>query len=87
MDLKVYTTTWCRDCRQAKKFLDEHQIPYTEIDIEHTPGAAEELMENVGKHAVPHFVLDGKWIQPYRPGQGFLYTEMSALLGVSENQV
>jgi hypothetical protein len=27
-------------------------------------------------------VLDGKWIQPYRPGQGFLHKEMSELFGV-----
>jgi len=29
-------------------------------------------------------VLDGKWVQPYRPGKGFLYKEMSELLGVQE---
>jgi glutaredoxin len=84
MDLKVYTTKWCRDCRQAKKFLDEHQIPYTEIDIEQTPGAAEELMDHVGKHAVPQFVIDGKWVQPYTPGKGFNYPEMSELFGVAK---
>lgn len=83
MQLQVYTTSWCRDCRSAKRFLDEHNIPYTEIDIELTPSAADTLVQNVGKRAIPQFVLDGKWIQPYKPGKGFLYEEMSALLGVS----
>jgi len=82
MDIKVYSASWCRDCRTAKKFLAEHNIPYTEIDIEQTPGAADEVLENVGKRAIPQFVIDGKWVQPYRPGQGFLYEEMSELLGV-----
>ena len=68
-------------CR--KRFLTEHAIPFTEIDIEATPGAADEVLANVGKCAIPQFVLDGKWIQPYRPGRGFLFEEMSALFGVA----
>ena len=82
MQLTVYTAPWCRDCREAKRFLAQHNIPYSEIDIEKVPGAADEVLENVGKKAIPQFVLDGKWVQPYRPGQGFLHKEMSELLGV-----
>jgi glutaredoxin len=82
MELLVYSATWCRDCRTAKRFLDQHSIPYKEIDIENTPGAADEVIANVGKRAIPQFVLDGKWIQPYRPGRGFLLEEMSTLFGV-----
>ena len=84
MDITVYSASWCRDCREAKKFLTKHNLPFTEIDIENTPGAADEVMENVGKRAIPQFVIDGKWIQPYKPGRGFLYEEMAALLGVTE---
>ncbi len=84
MELTVYTAPWCRDCREAKRFLAQHNIPYSEIDIEQVPGAAETVYENVGKKAIPQFVLDGKWIQPYRPGQGFLHEEMATLFGVSE---
>lgn len=84
MDITVYSAGWCRDCREAKKFLAQHNIPYKEIDIEKTPGAADEVFENVGKRAIPQFVIDGKWVQPYRPGQGFLYEEMSVLLGVKQ---
>ena len=82
MELLLYSAYWCRDCRAAKRFLEQHSIPYQEIDIENTPGAAEQVIANVGKRAIPQFVLDGKWIQPYRPGQGFLHDEMSALFGV-----
>ena len=84
MELLVYSASWCRDCRTARRFLDQHSIPYKEIDIEITPGAAEQVIANVGKRAIPQFVLDGKWIQPYRPGQGFLHDEMSELFGVAE---
>ncbi|HTC74879.1 MAG TPA: glutaredoxin family protein [Edaphobacter sp.] len=82
MDLTLYSASWCRDCREAKRFLTNHNIPYKEIDIETTPGAADLVIANTGKRAIPQFVLDGKWIQPYKPGQGFLYEEMSELLGV-----
>jgi len=83
MKLTLYSASWCRDCREAKRFLDYHQIAYTEIDIERTPGAAEELLRNVGKRAIPQFVIDDEWVQPYRPGRGFLHAEMSQRLGVS----
>ena len=82
MELLVYSANWCRDCREAKRFLAQHKIPYKEIDIETIPGAADEVIRNVGKRAIPQFVIDGKWVQPYRPGRGFLYDEMSALFGV-----
>lgn len=82
MQVIVYSAAWCRDCRQAKRFLEEHQIAYTEIDIERVPGAAEEVLRHVGKRAIPQFVIDGQWVQPYRPGLGFLYEEMRELLGL-----
>jgi len=84
MELIVYSAFWCPDSRVAKRFLDKHNIPYTEIDIENTPGAADEVIRRTGKRAVPQFVIDGKWVQPYRPGKGFLYDEMSELLGIAD---
>lgn len=65
-----------------KRFLDKHGIEYTEIDVERTPGALDEIFRNVGKRAIPQLVIDGEWVQPYRPGEGFLYEEMSERLGV-----
>ena len=85
MDLTLYSASWCRDCREAKRFLQKHQIPYNEIDIEAVPGAGEEVLRNVGKRAIPQFVIDGKWVQPYRPGRGFLHEEMSELFGVTNS--
>jgi mycoredoxin len=84
MHVLVYSAPWCRDCREAKRFLEKHQISYTEINIEAEPGAADEVIQHVGKRAIPQFVIDGKWVQPYRPGRGFLHDEMSALFGVAQ---
>jgi mycoredoxin len=83
MKVILYSAEWCRECREAKRFLQAHGIAFTEVDIESTPGASEELVRNVGKCAIPQFVIDGEWVQPYRPGQGFLYDEMIERLGLS----
>ena len=84
MTLLVYTAAWCRDCREAKRFLEKYNIPYTEIDIETNADAAADVIAQVGKRAIPQFVIDGKWVQPYKPGIGFLHEEMAELLGVAQ---
>ena len=83
MTLTIYSAPWCPDCRVAKRFLTKHNLPFTEIDIESTPGAADEVIKHTGKRAIPQFVIDGEWVQPYRAGEGFLYDEMAERLGVS----
>jgi hypothetical protein len=30
-------------------------------------------------------VIDGEWVQPYRPGEGFLYEEMTERLGIKQD--
>ena len=86
MEITVYSAPWCPDCRIAKRFLQQHNLTFTEIDIESTPGAAEEVIKHTGKRAIPQFVIDGEWVQPYRPREGFLYEEMSERLGLPELQ-
>jgi mycoredoxin len=84
MQVTVYSAFWCPDCREAKHFLKEHNIAFQDIDIETTPGAADEVVKRTGKRAIPQFVIDGEWVQPYRQGEGFLYEEMAKRLGVKE---
>jgi len=84
MDITLYSAFWCGDCREAKRFLQRHNIPYKEVDIESTPGAAEAVIQQTGKRAIPQLVINGEWVQPYRPGEGFLYEEMSERLGIDQ---
>lgn len=61
MTIKMYTTAWCGDCRQAKRFLHEHNIAYEEIDIEEHEGAAAYVLQiNGGKRKVPTFEIEGR---------------------------
>ncbi len=56
----MYTTSWCGDCRAAKRFLDSRGIVYQEVNIEETPGAAEQVMRWAnGYRTVPTFDIDG----------------------------
>jgi len=76
MTVQMYTTTWCRDCRAAKQFLEAHGIVYSEINVDADPAASDEILRRVGKRAVPQLVIDGEWFQPYTPGRGLLIDEL-----------
>ena len=59
--IKMYTTTWCGDCRNAKRFLTEQGLVFDEVNIEEEEGAAEYVMKiNNGKRKVPTFEVDGR---------------------------
>jgi mycoredoxin len=56
--IKMYATTWCGDCRFARRWLDAHGIPYDYINIEEDEDAAEYVMEvNGGMRSVPTIVF------------------------------
>ncbi len=52
--------------------------------MEEARGAAEEVIQRTGKSAIAQFVIDGAWVQPYIPREGFKYREMAELFGVTE---
>jgi glutaredoxin len=82
MNVQVYATAWCPDCRAAKRFLDSHGVAYTEIDVDRDAAASAEVVRRVGKRAVPQLVIDGEWFQPYTPGRGLLVDELHERLGI-----
>lgn len=57
----IYSTTWCGYCRIAKRFLDEQNVPYTEVDIEADEAAALRVEQwNQGNRTVPTIDIDGQ---------------------------
>jgi mycoredoxin len=61
--IKIYTTSTCSDCRAAKRFLSEQNIPYEEINIEDADGAVEIVMQaNQGRRSVPTLDIDGRFL-------------------------
>lgn len=82
MKVEIYAASWCPDCRAARRFLDEHNIAYTVVDVDRDPGASDEVVRHVGKRAIPQMVIDGEWFQPYKPGEGLLLEELQQRLGL-----
>ncbi|MBN1313558.1 MAG: redoxin domain-containing protein [Anaerolineae bacterium] len=56
----MYCTGWCPDCRRARKWLSEHNVPYTEVNINSNPFAAQQVMRwNNGNRTTPTFDING----------------------------
>jgi len=50
----IYTTTVCGPCVRLKRMLDDEQISYTEVNVEHDESAANWVMSiNSGNQTVP----------------------------------
>lgn len=60
----VYGVDWCSDCARSKQYLDEHNVPYTYIDIEHDAAARQLVLDrNGGKQVIPTIVFpDGSFL-------------------------
>ncbi|HEU5347445.1 MAG TPA: glutaredoxin domain-containing protein [Ktedonobacterales bacterium] len=54
----MYTTTWCGDCRRAKRVFADFGVPYVEVNIESDEDAAELVQTlNNGARSVPTIVF------------------------------
>jgi glutaredoxin len=59
----MYCSKWCPDCVQARAWLEERRLAYTEVDVWAFPGAAEQVRAwGDGKLITPTFDIDGQII-------------------------
>ncbi len=57
VEIKVYGTRWCGDCRRARAFLDRHGVAYQWIDIDQDAEAAAQVERlNRGFRSVPTLI-------------------------------
>ena len=66
MNVKVYTTHWCPYCVNAKRFLNEKNIEFEEINIETEGMSREDLEKITGGRTVPQIVIDDTPIGGYK---------------------
>ncbi len=59
LELTLYSTPWCGDCRRLKRIFAANQIVYRERDIDAEPEAAEELKRATGRGAIPYVQING----------------------------
>ena len=62
-EVTIYATMFCPYCIRAKRLLDSKGVQYTEIDVDVTVGARQEMMEKAGgRRTVPQIFIDGKHV-------------------------
>lgn len=76
MKAKVYSTSTCPHCIDAKKFLKEKKVDFENIDVGKDEKAAKEMMEKTGQMGVPVIEIDGEIVV------GFDEAKISKLLGL-----
>lgn len=55
----VFGADWCGDCRRAKHFLEENDIPYSWFNTDTDPEAEKFVREkNNGKRIIPTIVFE-----------------------------
>ncbi|HXN27815.1 MAG TPA: glutaredoxin family protein [Candidatus Acidoferrales bacterium] len=70
LDITVYSTSWCCDCRRAKHFLRDRGIPYREVNIDDDAAAEAIVLQiNNGKRKVPMIGIEGRYfsLSPFDP--------------------
>jgi glutaredoxin len=66
----MYSTEFCGDCRAARAFLDQNQVPFEEVKLEGNNDAVQRVIQaNHGKRSVPTFEIDGVYLNcsPFTP--------------------
>ncbi|MFC9774130.1 glutaredoxin family protein [Paenibacillus chitinolyticus] len=58
--IKIYTIPTCNDCQFAKRYFNEHQIPYIDFNCEEDVKYAKVVLELTGKRIVPTIVIQNK---------------------------
>ncbi len=61
----IYTSDLCSWCTSAKDILNEHKIPYREINVRGNKRLIDEMEAKTGKRTVPQIVINGEHIGSY----------------------
>ena len=63
--IKLYTSNWCSYCNAAKRFFEENNIKYKEINIEEKNISRQELLDLSGGYTVPQIFIHNQCIGGY----------------------
>ena len=66
MEIKIYSTNWCPYCANTKRFLNEKNIEFEEINIVTEGMTREDLEKITGGRTVPQIVIDDTPIGGYK---------------------
>jgi glutaredoxin len=63
----LYSADWCGYCRQAKRHLEDRDVPYELRDVD-VPATKAELLARTGGKGIPVLDLDGRILRGYSRG-------------------
>ena len=75
-NVTTYTSSTCPHCKQAKEFLKQHGIEFTNHDVVEDEEKKNEMVEKSGAMSVPVIDVDGEIIT------GFDKEKLEKVLGV-----
>lgn len=61
-NVTVYSTPTCPYCKMAKSYMQEHGVPFKDVDVSADEKAAEEMIRKSGQMGVPVIDVDGQII-------------------------
>lgn len=65
--ITMYSTSWCRACKQARAYMSEHAIAFTDYDIEQDPTAARQQKLLNPRGSIPTISIDGDVLIGFSP--------------------
>jgi glutaredoxin len=71
-NITIFCTSWCVDCRRAKKFLQERGVDFSEVNIDEEPDAEDLVLQvNEGRRKVPTIKVGERYFacSPFDPYQ------------------
>ncbi len=60
--IRIYSTPTCTYCIILKRYLDEKNIQYEELDVSQNEEAQKEMIEKTKQMGVPVVDIDGEFI-------------------------
>lgn len=75
-NVTIYSTPTCHYCLEAKKYMKENNISYTEHDVAHDLEQRKVMVDKSGQLGVPVIDVDGKIMV------GFEESRLAEALGI-----
>lgn len=64
----IYSKNDCVQCKMSKKFLDQHNVAYTEINLDEQPEYIEHV-KNLGFSAAPVIETENEVFSGFQPAK------------------
>jgi glutaredoxin len=59
-DIVLYCARWCKDCRKARQWLEDHNLAFVEVDIDYNMAARSQVRQWAkGSLVTPVIYFDG----------------------------